>query len=234
MNTRPFLILSRSFFFLGVAIGFALSIIVIWNNVESTNYYFTGVKYPPFKGLRCPVMIASTEKGIVSAVFNNPTNDQDNFFYRAEISGKAFSKRKLEDQITVPPHQEKSIRFTVDAKDVDLLFFILVKITILPNSVHHSREATCGIMVTNIPGLTGSQVSITALFLSFSGIAVGLGLWQQTSPKADRDMRRVVQTLGFAVLLTLLAASMGWWAVAITLTVVIVLLLIISMRIAFS
>lgn len=234
MNNRPFLILSRVFYFAGVVIGFVLSVVVIWNNLESTDYYFEGVKYPPFKGLRCPVMIAPTEKGIVTAVFNNPTNEEDNFYYKVEVSGKAFSTREIEDQIAVPPHQAKSFQFTVNARDVDLLFFILVKITIRPNSVHHTQEATCGIMVANILGLTGTQVSLAALFLSFSGIAVGLGLWQQTSPKADRGMPRVVQTLGLVVLLTLLSASMAWWAVASTLTVVIVLLMVISVRFAFA
>src|SRR5689334_10153090 len=94
INTRLLLILSRVLLFLGVIIGLALSVIAIWNNLESTNYYFTGVTYAPFKGLRCPLMIAPTESGIVTAVFNNPTNEEDDFFYRAEISGKAFTTRK--------------------------------------------------------------------------------------------------------------------------------------------
>jgi hypothetical protein len=234
MNAKAFLVLSHAFFFLGVVIGLALSVIAIWNNLEATSYYFAGVKHPPFKGLRCPVMIAPSEKGIVTAVFNNPTNEEDNFFYGAEISGRAFSTREIKDQIAVPPRQARNIRFPVDANDVDLLFFILVKITILPNSVHHTQEATCGILVANILGLSGAQASIAAVFLSFAGIAVGLGLWQETSLKADRDRGRVVQTLGFVVVLTLLAAAMGWSAIAIALIVITILLMVISVRVAFT
>lgn len=132
------------------------------------------------------------------------------------------------------PHQTKTIQLAVDANDVDLMFFIFVKISILPNSVHRSQEAVCGIMVVNILGLTGAQISTAALFLSFLGIAVGLGLWQQTSTKADGDMRRVVQTLGFVLLLTMFAASMGWWIVAIALLVVTILLMVISLRFAMA
>ena len=234
INTRLLLILSRVLLFLGVIIGLALSVIAIWNNLESTNYYFTGVTYAPFKGLRCPLMIAPAESGIVTAVFNNPTNEEDDFFYRAEISGKAFTTRKIEDQIAVPAHQAQSIRFTVDAQDVDLLFFVLVKITLLPNSVHRSQEATCGMLVANILGLTGLQVSIAALFLSVLGIVVGLGLWQPTCPKADRDLRRVAQILGLVVFLTFLAAYMDLWAVAVVLTVVSLLLMLISLRLALG
>jgi hypothetical protein len=179
-------------------------------------------------------MIAPAEKGIITAVFNNPTTENDNFFYRAEISGKAFSRRQIEDHIEVPRHRTKSIRLAVDANDVDLLFFIFVKISILPNSVHPSQEAVCGVMVVNILRLTGAQLSTVALFLSFLGMAIGLGLWQWTGTKADRDMRRAVQTLGLIVLLTMFAASLGWWLVVIVLLVLIILLLVIFLRFAIA
>jgi hypothetical protein len=234
MHTRPLRLLSRTIFFLGVTIGLVLSGISIWNNLESTSYFFTGVKYAPFNGLQCPLMIAPTEKGIVTVVFNNPANEGDNFFYRAEISGKSFSRRQVKDQIAVSPHQTKTIQLAVDANDVDLMFFIFTKITILPNSVRPSREAVCGVMLVNILGLTGTQMSTIAVLLSFSGIAIGLGLWQQTSAKADQDMRRVVQTLGFVVLLTMFTASLSWWVIAIALLVIAILLMVISLRLAIA
>jgi hypothetical protein len=174
--------------------------------------------------------MASTEKGIVSAVINNPTNEADHFFYRAEISGKAFSRRTIEDQIVVPPHQARKFQFNVDVNDVDLRFFILVEITILPNSVHDAREATCGIMVADLLGLTGAQVSVMTLFLSIPGIVVGLVRGCQTSPKTNRGMGRVMQALGFCVLLTLFTAYMSWWGIAIALTAVILLLMVISLH----
>ena len=234
MHTRPLRLLSCTIFFLGVTIGLVLSGIAVWNNLEATNYFFTGVKYSPFNGLRCPLIIARTEKGIVIAVFNNPTNEEDNFFYRAEISGKAFSRRQVRGQIAVAPHQTRTIQITVDANDVDLMFFIFVKINILPNSVHRSQEAVCGVMLVNILGLTGAQISTVALLLSFLGVAIGLGLWQRTGTKADRDLRRVVQTLGFVALLTMFVASIGWWIVAIALLVLSILLMVIALRFAIA
>jgi len=234
MNRRSFLILSRAFFFMGVVIGFARSVVAIWDNLEATDYYFTGGTHAPFKGLLCPLVMAPNEKGIITAVFNNPTDDEDNFLYRTEVSGKAFSKRKIEGQIVVPPHQAKTFRFTVDANDVDLMFFILVKITILPNSIHPSQEATCGMLVANILGLTGSQVSLTTLILSILGVVIGLLLWERADPKVNRDHPRIVQFLGLVVLLTLLATYMSWWVVATPLAVIIILLMIISLRFAFA
>ena len=233
MNAKPFLIWSRAFFFLSVVIGLILSVIAIWNNLESTSYFFTGVKHDAFKGLRCPIMIAPSEKGIVTAVFNNSTGEEDNFYYRAQISGKAFFTRTIEDHIAVPPHQAKSVRLSVDANDIDLLFFIFIKMTILPNSVRSTQETTCGIMVINLLGLTGSQISMSAIFICFAAMAIGLGLWPQTSDKDRLGVRYIVPTLGFVVLLTLLTTSLGWYAVAVVLVVVIILLMLISIRFAW-
>jgi hypothetical protein len=236
MNTKTLHTLGRAAFFLGVIIAFVMSVIAIWNNIESTSYYFRGVKYPPFPGLRCPVMIGPTETGIVNAVFNNPADadKEDNFFYRAEISRKGHSSRQVEGQIAVPPGGEKSVQLNVDANDVDLMFFILVKMSILPNALHKSQEAVCGTMLVNILGLTGAQISTIALILSFSGMAIGLGIWYQTENKSDSEVPRVVQALGFVVILAMLAASMGWWTPAIVFCVITILLMVISLRFAIA
>ncbi len=232
MNTKPLRILSRVSFFLGVILGLALTVIAIWNNLESTSYYFTGAKYARFPGLQCPLMISPQEKGTVTATFKNPGNEQDDLLYRTEISGQVFSTRQMEDKVTVLPHDSKTVRFSVDANDVDLEFFILVKITILPNSIHPPQEAFCGMMVVDILGLKGTQIAGLAVFLSFLGLAIGLGLWQQTNSKTDRDLRYLVPALGFTVLMAMLTAALGWWTLAIAPTVITILLLVIFLRFA--
>jgi hypothetical protein len=180
------------------------------------------------------MMLAPAETGIVTAVFDNATDEEDNFFYQAEVSGTAYTTRQVEGKVTVPPHQSESTQITVDANDVDLLFFILVKLTVLPNAVRDAQEAVCGMVMVNFLGLTGAQIAMTGVFLSFLGMAVGLGLWEQTSTKLDGGMPRVVQALGFTVLLAMLAASLSWWTIASVLAVITILLMLISLRFAVS
>jgi hypothetical protein len=233
MRIKLLRILSLAVFFLGIVIGLILAIIPVWGQLEAINYYFVGVKYEPFDGLHCPIMIAPSEKGIVTAVFNNPTDREDNVLYRAEISG-AVSTREVEGQIMVFPDDTKSIQLTVDVNDVDLRFFIFVKMNILPNALHPSQEAVCGIMVVNVLGLSGSQLSAVALSLSLLGIVIGLGVWQQTSTNADQNMRRVLITLGLVLLLAMFASAMGWWIAALALAVITVLLIVISSYFAIA
>ena len=220
-------------FFLGVSVGFVLTAITIWDRLEAISYFFKGTTYDPFHGLQCPVLMAPTEKGMVTAVFNNPTNEEDTFYYRAEISGAPY-RRQIEDHIAVSPHQTKSIQLAVDANDVDLLFFIFVKMHALPSAIRPSQEAVCGILMVDVLGLTGVQLSIMAIVLSFLGIAIGLGLWQQASTKADRNTQRLIPALGFVVLLAMFAGAMGWWIAGVALLVITLLLLVISLRFAIA
>jgi flagellar biosynthesis protein FliR len=106
--------------------------------------------------------------------------------------------------------------------------------SILPNALHKSQEAVCGTMLVNILGLTGTQISTAAVFLSFLGMAIGLGIWHQTDNKSDSEIPRIVQALGFVVILTMFAASMSWWTAAIVLSVLTILLMVISIRFAIA
>jgi len=229
MNRTLLRLFAYALFYLGVILGFALALISLWNRMEAISYFFQGTKYAPFHGLHCPAFLSPTEQGIATAVFKNPTNEEDTFYYRTEISG-APSTRRSEGTITMPPHQRKSIQLTVDAKDVDLLFFIFVKIHILPNALHDSQEAVCGMMMVNILGIRGVPLATLAISLSFLTMAIGWSLWQQTSTKTDGNKQRVLQTLGLVVLSAMFAGAMNWWIVGVALSVITLLLLVISLR----
>lgn len=229
MNNKPLRILSLVVFFLGASLGFVLAVLLIWSRLEAVNYYFSGIKYEPFNGLQCPLLIAPTEAGTVKAVFDNPTDREDNFFYRAEISGDVFT-RQVEDQIAVPARQTRSVNLNVDKNDVDLRFFIFVKMNTLASATRPPQEAVCGIIVADIFGLTGTQLPSIALIFSFLAMAIGMGMWTRINTSADQNTSRVMQILGLLVLLTLLAGSMGWWLVGIAMAVITVLLIVIFLR----
>jgi hypothetical protein len=231
MNTRLLRTIGYALFSLGVLFGFALAVVLIWSRLEAVHYFFQGATYDPFRRLNCPALIAPTEKGIVTAVFDNPTNREQNFFSRAEISGKP-STRRVDNQIAVPPHQRKSIQLTVDSGDRDLMYFIFVRMMIAPTAISRSQEAVCGIMVVDILGLTGAQISLAAFSLSFLGMGFGLSVLQKTGPGANQNITRIMQAIGFVLLVTLLAASLGWWIAGIALSAITAMLLVISLRFA--
>ena len=233
MKIKSLRLLSSLIFFLGVILGFVLAIISLWNQVEALNYFFKGASYAPFQGLKCPIMMTRSETGVVTSVFDNPADSEDNFSYKIEISN-IVSFRIIEDQITVPAHQTKDVAFTVTKDDIDLQFFIFVKITISPNSSRPTRVATCGIMVLNNQNLNGKQIFAITFALSLLGIVVGLSVWQRISGEVDSNIKRLMQTLAIVVLLAMFAGLIGWWLAGTVLAVITILLLLISVRFAFA
>src|SRR5258706_16138206 len=132
MKITSLRILGSILFFLGIISGFSIAIISTWNKVESANYFFRGTTYEHFNGLRCPLLMMRSETGVIDAVFDNPTNSDDDFYYKAEISG-FFSPRQIEDHVSVPAHQKRSVDLTVNKDDIDLQFFIYASIVISAN-----------------------------------------------------------------------------------------------------
>ena len=226
MKITSLRILGNSLFFTGLIFGFALAVISTWNKVETVNYFFRGsTPYPPFNGLRCPIMITRSEQGIIKAHFDNPADEDDNFYYRVEISGR-IEPRQIADNIIVAPHDQEVAQWVVSEKDIDLGFFIFMKIVILPNGLHPAQEATCGITVLNFQGLTGKQIFTIALVFSLLGIGFGLGLLQRTILNKGPSSL----LLGIVVLLGMLSGLLGWWFLGILFIVLAILLAAIFVR----
>lgn len=224
-------ILGSIIFFVGVVFAFALALISIWDVLEATHYFFTGATYEPFDGLHCPILITEGEQGTVAAVFNNPADQSNTFYYRVEISAEGLP-RTIEDTVVVPAQGQERVQWLVDKNDIDLRFFIFVNVTVLPNALHPTRDATCGIAVLNVPGLTGGMVFAVALAISIAGIGIGLVIWQRAGfDEAARNMRRALQVLGGVTLLAVLAGLMGWWLIGVVLLSIGVLLIFILVRI---
>jgi len=228
MNMKLLRVVGFSLFFVGVIFGFVLAVLFTWNKIEAINYYFTGATYPAFNGLHCPTIITRSEQGTVTAIFDNPAGEENNFYYRVEFSG-VVEPRKYTDHIVVPAHGRESLQWVVDEKDIDLEFFIFVKMVILPNAFHPTSEATCGITVMNIPWFTGRQIYIFTLVISLLGIGVGLSILQRVNSGMEPN-RPYTLVLGTVVLLAMFSSFMGWWLMGAALLAITILLLVVFVR----
>jgi len=229
-------------FLLGVISTMALAAFTAWPGFEGLSYFATGAGYDPFGGMHCPILMSPRETGIVSASFANPTDDVMRPYYEVEISGRVAS-RQLEGQISVLPHASQSVTWTVNAGDIDLEPFVFVKMDVLPIGNHGTREATCGILVADVAGMSGSQalasgVGIGLLCLLAGVLVPGLGLTpneaRQFDSEASTNSRRALQALGVTSATALLASLMGWWLLATLLLAVSLLLLVMVLPYAAS
>lgn len=223
MPTKPLRTPGSIIFLIGIFLGLALAIMVIWAALEAQDYYYTGAVYEPFNGLHCPLFMTRSETGTISATFDNPSKQEINPYYKLETSGPI--PQQFESQITVPPHTSQSVQWTVSANDIDLRFFIFAQLKILPK-----EQALCGIFVLNVPGLTGEQVFTVTLLVSLSAIAIGFILSNRAMAENALDnLMRLAQTLGVSVLAAMLFAFTGWTLVGFIFSVIAILLLAITL-----
>ena len=221
-------VISSIIFFGGVALGLALALTTVWANYEALRYFFTGAKYGPFRGLDCPSLVARSQTATLSASISNPEDQVVKPVYKVEISGPLG--RMIREQISIEPHETQQVEWTVNAEDVDLGYFILSKITVLSYVSTPTREATCGILVLNLNGLTGGQMLGISLVLSLLGILGGLVMWEkemETATKGFMQPQRSRRTLALVTLLAMLSGLMGWWTIGMVFCVLAVLLIVI-------
>ncbi len=217
------LVTSSIIFFAGIALGLALAILTVWSNYEAVRYFFTGAPYGPFSGMDCPVFVTRSETATISASIFNANDQIAKPFYKVEVSGPLG--RSFKEQISIPPHQTQKVEWTVNADDIDLGSFIFSKVTVLAFIKTPTREATCGIFVVNLNGLTGKEVLGTSLVLSLLAITIGLGMWESRMDTATKGFMQPQRVLAFVVLLAMLSGLMGWWTAGILFIVPAALLL---------
>lgn len=228
-------IISSIVFFLGIAVGLSLAVASIWADYEAVWYFFTGARFDRFPGLKCPILATHSETVTISASIENPGDRAVQPFYRVVVSGPLG--RMFREQIYIPPHKTQRAEWTVSADDVDLRYFIMTKITLFPFAGAQAREATCGIFVLKLDGLTGTQVLIISLAASTMGIIVGLSVWERQIAlvnKGARQPHHVRRALGLVVLLAMFSSLMGWWLAGFVLCVMAILLLVILLFVSLS
>ena len=221
-------------FLVGLVLGLGLAIAAIWGDFEGMSYFSSGAGYDQFGGLHCPILMGRADIATIAVAFDNPTSREIEPYYKAEVSGVAAS-RTLEGQVPVAPHSSRSVQWTVDANDVDLGFFIMVKIDVLPFAGNPTREATCGIIVANVAGLTGDQMLGWSLGLSLAGMVIGLGIREGSDQMAagkDLSVRNGLRAAAVAVCLAMLTGFAGWWLIGLIFCAITILLVPILLKTA--
>jgi hypothetical protein len=229
MDTRKRL--SRSlgavFYLIGILLALVLAGGAAWADFEAEYYGFDRMANKALRTLRCPVLMAASETGHISATFSNSTERSIQLMVRADFSNPG-PPRSVRTTLPLAPGERKQLEWAVTSDNVDLGWFIFARVYTYPAYPYPFRQGTCGIIVINLAGLTGSQVFALMITASLLGILVGLGLWERSKgPSGGRRLgtTSAMRFLAVIVLLALLTSLMGWWGIAGLFVVVALLLL---------
>ena len=157
--------------------------------------------------------MTTSDVGTIGATFKNPNDTPINFMVRADISNRGLF-RSERSMLSLEGNKSKKVTWNVTSDDIDLRNFIFAQISNYPAQKVPFRQATCGIMVIDLPQFTGKQVFTFAMIVILVGIVGGLMLWEYYGlPLTGKlpEITRAMKTLGVLVLLGMLVSFLGYW-----------------------
>lgn len=220
-------ILAASLFFLGALTGAALFITTNWADVEAMLYGFPRYGNKSTFAMQCPLVITPAETGMVAFEIENDSDLLVRPTVRFQVSNPG-PFRLISERLELQPGESRRLQVEVTADDAVLNRYIFVKMFTFATYPLPPVEQTCGILLLDLPHLTGRQVVQVSLAVAFLGMPLGLALWvlsNQPLKGNALDMTRAMIALGAAVLLGTLAVWLAWWLPGLVLTAVTILLI---------
>jgi hypothetical protein len=182
-------------------------------DLEAVFYGFSKYSDESIGTLHCPQIITTSEVGKVSATFKNTTKKPINLRVRADISSPTLQREEI-STLALEPGETKPLEWKISKDDIDLQYFIFVRVATYPANTLPFRESKCGIWAVNLGSLTGGLVFNILFAVSLIGILLGLGLLEISIPPSKThaiDTTRAMRFLALVVLIGMIVSFRGWW-----------------------
>lgn len=215
---------------LGSLILFVFGVFSVWADIEASLFNMDRADVDRLPHFRCPAVITANETGIVSLDLRNPTEKPLNFKIRTYISdGYVIFMREYRNEVPLDPGESERLEWEVTGKDAAYGRFVLVRAHQLARSPFPYQNSSCGILLVNIPFLTGAQVVWilmgVGIFLAIGGLLLWVSQSRPIVRETEKAYRRMLYFGGTALLLAV-AGLLGWWGAGILLTAVWVLMVL--------
>jgi hypothetical protein len=213
----------------GVLLGLALVTGATWADLEASLFDSSMTADEALGTLRCPVLITRTESGTISATIKNPTERRKNRYVRAHISqGYLTVMREENTKFEVESGAKRELEWGVNPEDAVYGRMILARIHVFGSYPLPAMHQSCGILVLDVPGLSGRAFVALVVVVSCLLMAIGLGLWsvaERPMLRRARNASAAMVAMAVIVVLGLLTIAVGWWEAGVLSLVVVVLLL---------
>jgi hypothetical protein len=212
----------------GILLGLILSGWSLWGEVEASMLVNRSGEQD-IASLRCPLMLASTETGSLSASFDNPTAEVINPTVRAVI-GQESQARTVTTVLTLAPGEKKQLQWQVGQDDRVFGGLILVNIFETSQRNFPTHQGSCGIPVSPFPALSGIQGFILMFVTSLVGLSGGAALWLIGNSRLKGLLENVTNAstaLAVLVVADLLLIFPNWWGLGLLVFLITVMLVVV-------
>ena len=212
-------------FIVGILLGTLLLVGLVWSDFESVFYGLPHLTKNYLSGFSCPPLMTRNETANLRATIRNETDQAIAPVVRMEIStlGVPQSERS---KVPLEPGESINLTWPVSSQNIDMNRFIFARVYRYPAYQTKLAEATCGILVVNVPFLKGG--ALLALWLGASLICTLAGLWilgpRDALPVQKASIAMLRQMLALAMLIGLILGLQGVWEVGALALMVIILM----------
>jgi hypothetical protein len=218
------------FFAAGILVGMVMFILMNWAYLEA-NFYF-GTTAPADKSLttlRCPLLMTTSDTGEVTIRLTNNTNRDLAPAISTDISYNDVS-RSGRNNYPLAAGETRTLGWAVTSDDMVFGHLIMARVFVFSAFTMPSRTGTCGTVVVDLPGLTGTQLFVIVLGFILVCMTAGWGLWLAGSRPFQTDELITMRAMVFftiALVPGLIAGFIGWWLVGLFCAVVCLLLILV-------
>jgi len=204
-------------FSLSALIGFALLTVAVWGDIEASMFSMSQNGEKRLGTLSCPVLITPQDEAEFTAKFHNPIERVIEPSVRVHISsGQLTFKQEDNYRFELAPNETRKLAWPVNPEDAVYGKMVLVKVYLFRHNPIPSQDATCGILVLDLPTVTGKQVVYGSSGLSFLGMIGTVGLWKKNNRLMTRKQTEAFRSMAIlagSIILGLGASLLGYWLI---------------------
>ena len=229
---KKYRVFSLILFMAGVVIGMIFIGFAAWADFEASIFDTSIKSDETLKTLRCPIMIGKDHFGTVKDPFSNPSDRKINPIIQASISnGLVTLMQQDRARLPLEPGETVKKEWTVYPTDAVWGRFIMVRVLQYREYPVPSRSGSCGIVLINIPWVTGGLVTAILTASSVIFILVGYGIWlaiHRPLKGKNYETAMAMLTVGVIVLVGIAMIFVQFWMLA-GLSLLLALLLLVVM-----
>lgn len=224
MNKNRLRFFGITLFVIGTILFVLIGLFSIWGEVEASFFNAALKSDEPLKGLRCPVFITTNEIGTVSKEFINTSEKTVDLEVRTYISdGYVTLLNEIIREFSLAPGESELVKVPFSADDAAYNRIVMVRMHQMKRFSFPYQNASCGIILINIPFITGTQFLIITIALAVLCSGLGITLWAINAKPIIWDrlnlFKAMIILLATAIIMTI-TSLLNYWAIAIIIAVI--------------
>lgn len=196
----------------------------MWGEIEAS-FFNAGLRSDePLRSLNCPAVITPSETAFVSGTFDNPSDRVVDMEIRTYVSaGYVTLMNEYITNFTLEPGESKRVEVPITAEEAAYDRIVMVRMHQMKRVPFPYMNASCGIVVVDVDGLTGSQFVALILGLGALFSTGGITLWAFNAKPIVWGRLKIFRAMIFlaaAALSIPISSLMNLWGLSIILLMI--------------